>query len=78
MLNIIIVSPEKTLYKGEAESIIVPGEKGRFEVLTNHAPIVSILTKGTIECQGAEKTTLDIEGGFIEVKDNAVSVCVEV
>ena len=77
MLNIIIVSPEKTLYKGEAESIIVPGEKGRFEVLTNHAPIVSILPKGSIECQGKERFTLNIEGGFIEVKENNVSVCVE-
>jgi len=77
MLNIIIVSPEKTLYKGEAESIIVPGEKGRFEVLTNHAPIVSILSKGSIECQGKERFTLNIEGGFIEVKENNVSVCVE-
>lgn len=42
-----IVSPEATLFKGEVSSVAVPGVNGEFQVLNNHAPIVSILSKGT-------------------------------
>lgn len=79
MLEVKILSPEKTLYSGQANGIIVPGERGLFEVLTDHAPIVSILSKGEVKVdtlQG-EPFTLAIEGGFIEVSLNNVTVCVE-
>lgn len=77
-LILTIVSPEKTLYQGEAEAIIVPGTKGRFEVLPNHAPIISTLQQGQIVYRASGEHTLDIKGGFIEVAHNKVSVCVEV
>lgn len=44
-----IVSPEATLFKGDVESIAVPGVNGEFEMLKNHAPIISILKAGTIK-----------------------------
>ena len=44
-----IISPEKTLFKGEVESILFPGTYGDFQVLNNHAPIVSTLTKGKVK-----------------------------
>ena len=52
-MKVVIVSPEKTLYEGEAEGVKLPGVKGRFEVLNGHAPIVSTLAAGTVECVGA-------------------------
>jgi F-type H+-transporting ATPase subunit epsilon len=44
-----IVSPESSLFKGEVTSIFLPGVDGAFQILNNHAPIVSILKKGTIK-----------------------------
>ena len=44
-----IVSPEATLFKGEVTSVIVPGINGEFQMLNNHAPIVSLLTKGNVK-----------------------------
>ncbi|MBR1712149.1 MAG: F0F1 ATP synthase subunit epsilon [Alloprevotella sp.] len=77
-LHVTIVSPEQTLFEGEVDSLTVPGEKGRFEVLKGHAPIISSLAAGVVACKGAEAFELEVRGGFIEVAHNAVSVCVEV
>lgn len=78
-LNIVIASPEGTVFKGKASSIIVPGAKGRFTVLPQHAPIISLLGKGTIACVpvGGDEQNYEIKGGFIEVKANEVSICIE-
>jgi len=47
-----IVSPETTLFKGEVDSVSVPGVNGDFEMLNNHAPIVSILKQGFVKISG--------------------------
>jgi len=47
-----IVSPEATLFSGEVTSVSVPGANGEFQMLNNHAPIVSILTKGNVKFTG--------------------------
>jgi F-type H+-transporting ATPase subunit epsilon len=44
-----IVSPEATLFKGEVTSVSLPGVNGSFQILNNHAPIVSILKQGTVQ-----------------------------
>ena len=78
-LQLVIVSPERTLFSGEIEKVELPGTKGRFEVLVNHAPLVSTLTTGRIvysDNQGKEQV-LEILGGFVEINANIVSVCVE-
>lgn len=72
-----VVSPEKTLFSGEVESVAVPGESGRFEILQNHAPIISGLTAGIVVCKAAEQFSIEIKGGFVEVARNEISVCVE-
>ena len=78
MLNLKIVSPEKVEYDGAAERILVPGTMGQFEILIDHAPIISTLQKGTVEYVNKEgKTSLEIQGGFVEVQKNQVSLCVE-
>ena len=78
MLNLKIVSPEKVEYDGVAERVLVPGTMGQFEILSNHAPIISTLQKGVVEYFNKEgKTSLEILGGFVEVQKNQVSLCVE-
>lgn len=79
MLSLKIVSPEKVVYDGAAESVVAPGTLGQFEVLNDHAPIISTLEKGELVYQTAEgRQTVDIEGGFLSVKKNQVNVCVEI
>jgi len=75
MLKLKIVSPERIEYDGEAASVKVPGTQGNFEILTNHAPIISTLQKGVVEYNGHQ---LAILGGFVEVQKNMVSLCVEI
>lgn len=79
MLKLKIVSPERIEFEGEAESVLVPGTLGQFEILTNHAPIISSLDKGKVVygLPGGEKIPLEISGGFVEVQKNVVSLCVE-
>lgn len=76
-LHVVIVSPERTLYSDNAESVIVPGTKGRFEVLKDHAPIISSLQKGDIVVKGERQQTFSVSGGFIKVCNNEVSLCIE-
>jgi F-type H+-transporting ATPase subunit epsilon len=79
MLRLKIVSPEKVVYDGEVESVLVPGTLGSFEILNDHAPIISSLDKGKVEYTTREgKMEMGILGGFVEVKKNEVSLCVEV
>ena len=74
-----IVSPERQLFSGEVEGATFPGDKGRFTVLYNHAPIISTLGQGTIKwVQQGQEATLDIKGGFVEVENNRIIVCVEI
>lgn len=74
-LNVSVISPEKILYKGEVDSLVVPGSEGFFGILRNHAPLVATLGIGVLEIRKGEKLkNISVEGGFIEVKDNTVSI----
>ena len=78
MLELRIVSPEKVEFDGAVESVLIPGTMGQFEILNDHAPIISTLQKGDVEYVTKEgKVTLSILGGFVEVQKNKVSLCVE-
>ena len=78
MLKLKIVSPEKIQFDGEVESVLVPGTMGQFEILQNHAPIISSLNKGVVTYEtGQGKINLDIIGGFVSVNQNQVNLCVE-
>ena len=80
MLKLKIVSPERIEFDGEVESVLVPGSQGQFEILKDHAPIISTLDKGLVEygLPKGQKVQLEILGGFVEVQQNVVSLCVEV
>lgn len=79
MLKLKIVSPERVEFEGDIVSVLVPGTLGSFQILSDHAPIISSLEEGTVvyELPAGEKHSLPITGGFVEVQKNVVSMCVE-
>lgn len=79
LLDIEIVSPEKTALSGVIESISAPGTDGEFQVLYNHAPFVSTLGIGHINVvnEFGEKLTFATSGGIFEVRDNKVTILAE-
>lgn len=77
-LKLKIVSPEKVEFDDYVDSVKVPGVMGNFEILDNHAPIISVLQKGIVEYATKDgKEQLNVSGGFVEVQKNEVSLCVE-
>lgn len=77
-LNLAIVAPEKVIFKGDVESVDLPGTSGQFTILPMHAALISSLTQGKIRfVKGGESTELPIKSGFVEVKKDIVSVCIE-
>ena len=79
VIKLHIVSPEGTLVETTVSAVTLPGTLGPFEVLKNHAAIISSLEKGDIVyvSEGTEQR-LSIASGFVEVRNNQVDVCVEV
>ena len=74
-----IVSPEGTLVETEVSAVTLPGSLAPFEVLKDHAPLISSLDKGDIVyVDESGEQRLPIASGFVEVHDNQVEVCVEV
>ena len=78
-MNLEIITPEKTIYKGEVQSVNVPGSKGPFTILHNHAPIISMLDKGPINFvpNGQSGDLISIAWGVVEVKKNKIIILAE-
>jgi len=71
-----IITPEKKVFAGEVRLVQVPGTKGSFEILRNHAPIISSLQEGSVRYitkDGVEKT-VELNGGVIEAKNNHIII----
>ncbi|MBR5385177.1 MAG: hypothetical protein IK143_04855 [Bacteroidales bacterium] len=74
-----IVSPVRTVVTTSADSVTLPGTKGLFQVLKDHAPLISSLEKGDIVwVSGGSEERLAISSGFVEVGSNKVIACVEI
>ncbi|MBP5364700.1 MAG: ATP synthase F1 subunit epsilon [Bacteroidales bacterium] len=75
-LQLEIITPEKVLFNDAIQSVEVPGQKGRFAILRDHAPIISVLTKGNIRVTDAEgkEQNFDCAAGYIECAENKVSI----
>jgi F-type H+-transporting ATPase subunit epsilon len=74
-INLEIITPEKIIYKDSVDSITVPGTKGMFQVLKDHAPLMSTIEIGVITLNKSdEKTYLTTAGGTIEVLKNNVLI----
>ena len=79
-MKIEILTPEKKLFSGEAYGVQMPGLTGSFEVLEKHAPLISALQAGTVKVLRDKQQDLarfTIQGGFVEVFNNQVTVLVE-
>ncbi len=74
-----IIAPDKKLYSGEVDLVQVPGSKGSFEILKNHAPIISTLEQGKIKIVDIKggTTFYEVDGGVIEAKNNKIIVLAE-
>ena len=74
-----IIAPDQQLYTGEVDLVQVPGSKGSFQILKNHAPIISTLEKGRIKIvdQKGSVVFFDVNGGVIEAKNNKIIVLAE-
>ena len=73
-MRIEIITPDKKIYDGEIKSVRVPGKKGSFQVLKDHAPIISTLDSGPVRMVDQENNEViyNISGGVIEVKANKI------
>lgn len=77
-MHLEIVSPESILFSGEVTSVNLPGSAGAFQVLQNHAPIISTLDAGQVRVRKADggEQSFDIQSGFVEVLNNRITVMV--
>ena len=79
-MNLEILTPEKKLYSGEVYGVQMPGISGSFEVLDRHAPLVSALKPGRVKVLKDKQNHFayfDIQGGFVEVLNNKVTLLAE-
>ncbi|MCA0317350.1 MAG: F0F1 ATP synthase subunit epsilon [Proteobacteria bacterium] len=76
--NFELVSPERQLFSGQVEQIVVPGADGDFGVLAGHAPFVASLRPGILTIHGdGQPKRLYVRGGFAEVSDGSLTVLAE-
>jgi F-type H+-transporting ATPase subunit epsilon len=73
-----IITPDKKIYSGEVTSVSVPGADGRFEMLKDHAPIISTLANGKVKVKDKEGVkTFDVKGGVVENLKNKIIILAE-
>lgn len=79
-MKIEVISPNETLFEGEARLITLPGAFGKFQILNNHAPIISTLLQGVITIEDNQKRIQQfaIKSGLVEASNNYVSILVEI
>lgn len=75
-MHLEIITPDKKVFEGEVAVVTFPGSDGSFQVLNNHAPLVSLLKDGVVEYKTSERETsqVAITGGVVEVLKNKVIV----
>jgi len=78
-MNVEILTLEKKILSTDAQSVIVPGKNGRFEMLNNHAPIISLLNNGIIKVTDLNKKEhfIDILRGSVEMLNNKITILAE-
>ena len=78
MLHVSVISPERILFEGDVESVVAPAYDGEVGILQNHAPMMTLLGRGELRLRtGGDTQRFAVEGGFLQVVDNAVRVVTE-
>lgn len=74
-MKVDIISPDKLIYEGEADSIKLPGKDGSFGILNKHAPIIASLRAGTVVLKNNDnEQSFEVNGGVVEVVKNKVII----
>ncbi len=77
-MHLTILTPDQQVFDGEVDSATFPGSEGSFQVLHNHAPLVSSLGKGKVVYRGpGGERSVTVEGGVVEVLKNNITVLAE-
>lgn len=78
-MHLEIITPDTTIFSGDTDLVQLPGIDGLFEILNNHAPLISVLGKGKIKIEDKEKNRqfFQIKGGVVEVLKNKILVLAE-
>jgi F-type H+-transporting ATPase subunit epsilon len=69
-----LASPEKLVFEGEVEHVVVPGSEGEFGVLAGHAPLVAMLRPGILSVLGPNEQRFVVRGGFAEVNPQGLTI----
>jgi F-type H+-transporting ATPase subunit epsilon len=77
-LKVAVISPERTVYEGDADQVVVPAWDGEIGVLRGHAPLLVLLGKGTLRVtNNGHDQRFEVEGGFMQVAEDVVTVLSE-
>ncbi|HEX9936406.1 MAG TPA: ATP synthase F1 subunit epsilon [Longimicrobium sp.] len=77
-LHVSVITPEATIYEGEADQVVAPAHNGSLGILRGHAPLMALLGTGTLRIErGGKSTSYTVSGGFLQVVDNTVTVLSE-
>lgn len=78
-MKLTIITPDKLAYDGDVTSVTVPGSSGSFQILKDHAPIVSTLDDGKviIQSNGQSELVITIKGGVVETNENIITILAE-
>jgi F-type H+-transporting ATPase subunit epsilon len=78
VLKVSVISPEALVFEGTSDSVVAPGFDGELGILSDHAPMMTLLGKGILRIgTGGETRSFEVEGGFLQVVGNAVRVVTE-
>lgn len=78
MLQVSVISPERVLFEGTADSVVAPAYDGEVGVLQGHAPMLTLLGSGELRISGPSgEQRFSVDGGFLQVADNSVRVVTE-
>ncbi len=78
-MNLEIITPDKSVFTGEVSLVQLPGIDGSFEILNNHAPLISVLKKGKVKIvdEKGQQQFFEVNGGVVEVLKNKVLILAE-
>jgi len=78
VLRVVVISPERTVFDGEADSVVAPAWDGELGILRGHAPLMALLGAGELRVRrGSDTERFRVSGGFLQVVDNVVTVLSE-
>ncbi|NIY12400.1 MAG: F0F1 ATP synthase subunit epsilon [Gemmatimonadetes bacterium] len=78
MLSVALITPDATVYEGEADMVVLPAWDGEVGILRGHAPMMALLGSGRMRVTvGSEERSFHVSGGFMQIADDVVSVLSE-